>query len=240
LLRKRFIGIGEPRPTLIVPFMTLKQWMRDTVGDRRVRQIKAFRTRIACKFEVGPWRRPGLNGLDVRLAEALGWQQGGTFIELGGNDGLQQSNSFLLERELGWRGILIEGVPELAAEAAHNRSKATVVCAAVTGSSKSSVVAMNNEDLVSTVSSATGQLCVATTTLSAVIDVILKGHAPDLISIDVEGFEMDVLSGLDLTRHRPRWILIETKKRDEVSNVLINYAIAAQLSGHDYLFEYGD
>jgi len=32
----------------------------------------------------------------------------GVFIELGANDGLFQSNTVFFEKELGWRGILIE------------------------------------------------------------------------------------------------------------------------------------
>jgi len=31
----------------------------------------------------------------------------------------------------------------------------------------------------------------------------------DLLSLDVEGLELEALRGLDLTRHRPTWILVE-------------------------------
>jgi FkbM family methyltransferase len=217
--------------------MGVKQWIRDTFGDHRVRRIKSIRTQLACRLDVGPWRRPGLDGIDVRLADIFGWSRGGTFIELGGNDGLQFSNTLLLERELGWRGVLIEGIPELAAEALRNRPKTTVVCAAVTGETNFGIVAMNDEDLVSTISGTLGRVCVATTTLSTVIDGVLSGKAPDLLIIDVEGFEMDVLCGLDLSRHKPRWILVETKMKDDVSNALKGYTFIAQLSFHDYLYE---
>lgn len=222
----------------IVPCMSnaFKGWLRSSYGDYRVRRIKSLRTQIACKLNVGPWRRPGLNGLDVRLADSVDWLRQGTFIELGGNDGLQQSNSFLLERELDWTGILIEGIPELAGEALRNRPKATVVCAAVTSTSKFGIVAMDNKDLVSAISGAPNRVCVATTTLSTVIDTVADGKAPDLLSIDVEGFEMDVIDGLDLTKHRPRWILVETKKKDEVGEALTGYELMAQLSHHDYLY----
>ncbi|WP_275572218.1 FkbM family methyltransferase [Mycolicibacterium vanbaalenii] len=234
------MAIEQARPTANRSrSVRLKRWLRDVYGDHRVRRLKALRTQLSCKLDVGPWRRLGLNGLDVRLADSMGWPRGGTFIELGGNDGLQQSNSFLLERELNWRGILIEGVPELAAEAVRNRPKATVVCAAVTGATDAGVIAMNDIDLISTVSDDPGQLYVATTTLSSVIDLISNGDAPDLLTIDVEGFEMDVLAGLDLSRHRPRWILVETKKREEVSSTLTGYAMVAQLSHHDYLYTDG-
>lgn len=46
------------------------------------------------------------------------------------------------------------------------------------------------------------------------LDTILKLHAPelkqiDLLAIDVEGWELDVLRGLDISRHRPRVMIVE-------------------------------
>lgn len=217
--------------------MAVKQWVRDTFGAHRVRRIKAIRTRVACKFDVGPWRRPGLDAIDVRLAEAFSWVQGGTFIELGGNDGLQFSNTLMLERELGWRGVLIEGIPELAAEAVRNRPAATVICAAATSEANSGIITMNNDDLVSKISHARGPVCVASTTLATVIEDVLEGVAPDFLVIDVEGFELEVLAGLDLERHKPRWILVETNHKDDVGAVLVGYELVSQLSYHDYLYK---
>lgn len=182
-----------------------------------------------------------MDGLDVRLAEIFGWRRQGTFIELGGNDGLQFSNSFLLERELGWRGILIEAVAELAAEAVRNRPKATVICAAVTSSDGDGIVAMDENDLISQISTNGGTQWVATTTLSTVIDMVTLGLAPDFLSIDVEGHELEVLAGLDLTRHRPKWILVETKNKESVETALgSRYAFVAKLSHHDYLYTIRD
>ena len=47
-------------------------------------------------------------------------------------------------------------------------------------------------------------------TLSSVLD---EANAPeiDLLSLDVEGFEPQVLAGLDLDRHAPRFILVEIR-----------------------------
>lgn len=174
--------------------------------------------------------------MDVDLANALGWPRGGTFIELGGNDGLQASNSYLLERELGWDGVLIEAIPELAAEARRNRPRTTVVCAVVSASERCDVVGMDDQDLTSVVSPDPSRLMVATTTLSTVIDRVMDGRPPDLLSVDVEGHEMAVLAGLNLQKHRPRWILIETAHVDGVSRALSCYELVEQLSYHDYLY----
>ena len=57
-------------------------------------------------------------------------------------------------------------------------------------------------------------------------------------SLDVEGFELEVLKGLNLDRHRPQYILIETVDLEAVKTTLgTDYEMQAQWSHHDYLFE---
>ena len=62
----------------------------------------------------------GLNGMDLRLAELLG-REDGVFVEAGANDGVSQSNTLLLERSHGWSGLLIEPVPSFAERCRRNR-----------------------------------------------------------------------------------------------------------------------
>ena len=58
-----------------------------------------------------------------------------------------------------------------------------------------------------------------------------------LFSLDVEGFEVDVLKGLNLSLHRPDFIVVETRGIDDVTNMLSShYDLIATLSHHDYLF----
>ena len=52
-------------------------------------------------------------------------------LSAGGNDGFTQSNTYALERRHGWRGILVEPVPELARACALERPGARVVRAAL-------------------------------------------------------------------------------------------------------------
>src|SRR5882672_6906915 len=74
-----------------------------------------------------------LNDLDRKLAKYLDYRSG-TFIEAGANDGLNQSNTYWFERFRGWRGILIEAVPEKAEECRRNRPLAQVFCNALVAS----------------------------------------------------------------------------------------------------------
>ena len=49
----------------------------------------------------------GLNSLDKKLLEYLNFKDG-FYIECGAYDGLNQSNTWYFEKELNWKGILIE------------------------------------------------------------------------------------------------------------------------------------
>ena len=61
-------------------------------------------------------------------------------------------------------------------------------------------------------------------------------------SLDVEGYEISVLNGMDFSNVRPKYFLIETANRPEYQNIVRqymkdkNYLFVKQLSGNDDLF----
>ncbi len=61
----------------------------------------------------------------------------------------------------------------------------------------------------------------------------------DFFSLDVEGFEDQVIQGINFNKYNFKFFLIETKK-DEVIDFLNNnnYNLIRKLSHHDFLFEY--
>ena len=93
-----------------------------------------------------------------------------------------------------------------------------------------------NAERVQALSSVT-EVSVPASRLSTLLDAQNMPQI-DLFSLDVEGYEAEVLKGLDLTRHKPRFILVETKDIAGVLNVLKQqYTILDQLSFHDYLLK---
>lgn len=204
-----------------------------------MRQGKARRLYLSELVGSRRWSRPGLDGLDLRLVDAVGARRNGVFLEFGANDGLQQSNTYLLERELGWTGVLVEALAELAGECVRNRPGADVVCAAVVEPGASGTVTpFVLADLVS--HSGESHYYAAGVTVSGIIDDVLGGEAPDLMVVDVEGYEAPALKGLDTLRHRPKWILVETKEPERVREILgAAYCSPLALSHHDYLFKRG-
>jgi FkbM family methyltransferase len=179
----------------------------------------------------------GLNAIDRRLIEILQPErQSGFYVELGANDGLRQPNSYLLQQRYGWGGLLIEPSPVRFVKCVRNRSFGQVPafrCAACVDFAYSApFVVMEYSDLMSVAldldlkreealrHAQSGlpylddahdrhRFGAEVRTLTALLDEVSAPAEFNLLSLDVEGNELTVLRGLDLTRHRPRCLLAE-------------------------------
>jgi FkbM family methyltransferase len=76
------------------------------------RNIKIGRPRAFESIGSSRFSRPGLLELDLKLSAYIQLEPG-VFLEIGAKDGYSQSNTYHLERQQGWRGILIEPLPPL-------------------------------------------------------------------------------------------------------------------------------
>lgn len=225
----------------------------------------------AIKAKLHPLRRPvfevfgsdrysrlAINGLDWKLEKYID-KRNGVFIECGANDGLRQSNTYWFERFRGWRGLLIEAVPENAARCRHNRPRSITINTALVADDAITAVHIQTADLMAHVSGsfATAEeearhhaAALEVQSLERIdeievpastLDKVWRQHdlgEVDLFSLDVEGFELDVLKGMNVARNRPHFILVETKKPDEVLAVLEgHYEQIDQLSSHDHLMK---
>jgi FkbM family methyltransferase len=203
--------------------------------------------------------RPALNEIDQKLSRYLDFEKG-FFIEAGANDGFTQSNTYRLERTLGWTGLLIEAIPELFERCRQERRASTVRhCALVADDYDDSTVEIHFANLMSTISDArktpealashigeglrvqgldaTYSTKVPARTLTSVLDEVAPGRAIDFFSLDVEGYELNVLRGLDFERYAPRYLLVEATYFEEVNSYLLKqYEPIDQLSHHDYLY----
>ncbi len=205
--------------------------------------------------------RPALGDLDRKLAKYLDFRSG-FFIEAGANDGYSQSNTYYLEKKLGWRGILVEGIPELYEKCRSLRSNSEVInCALVRDASQTPVVNMHFAHLMSVVEGSLGDtdeqrkhietglevqrlegtysVEVPARTLESVLENIPIPEEIDFFSLDVEGGDLAVLQGLNLARFRPRSILVEARFFDEVDELLKrhDYEMIEKLSHHDFLYQ---
>lgn len=81
--------------------------------------------------------------------------------------------------------------------------------------------------------------------LSDILDEVGAPDEIDLLSLDVEGFEVQALQGLDLERHAPRHIVIEMHDIDELRGPVEallgdRYRFAERLSPVDVLYVRAD
>lgn len=209
------------------------------------RAIKWRRARLAERFGSSRYSTPAQHGMDLQLAEIL--PPGGTFVEAGGNDGFRQSNTYYLERFHGWSGVLVEPVPHLAEVARRRRSAAVFNCALVARDYEGDSVTIRYGDLMSGIDVGLEEaswgwepaydIDVPARTLDSVLDEA-GVEKVDLVSLDVEGYEVPVLRGFDIERFKPGALLLEVRDRDpdELRDVLPGYELRQWLSEQDALF----
>ena len=77
---------------------------------------------------------------------------------------------------------------------------------------------------------------------STLNSILIEANAPnliDLLSLDVEGVELEVLKGIDHSNFRFRYICVESRHFEELKRYLFehDYSHIGVLSTHDYLFK---
>jgi FkbM family methyltransferase len=201
--------------------------------------------------------------LHAKLKELFGYRQG-YFFEVGANDGLSQSNTAYLEKYQDWRGVLVEPLPIQYAKCVTNRPASTVINAALVSSEfEAATIEIAYANLMSTINDPEHNLLsidghvaiggrflrkdeksllghkftVPALTVSAILDQTGEPRI-DLFSLDVEGYEREVLKGIDYSRHRPRYFLIEVRDKPSMDRFLAahGYRYVAQWSEQDYLY----
>ena len=205
----------------------------------------------------------GLNGLDRKL-EAYLPEKNGYYVELGANDGFNQSNTLFFERSKGWRGVLVEPVPKNYRKCFLVRAPENhiVNAACVSFDYSEKTVQLRYANLMTTpltldsdipdpeahVESGVQYLRkndpvfdleVPARTLNSILDEASAPRSIQLLSLDVEGAEMEVLKGVDHSKYRFEKILVECRDFERMNRYLSgkNYRFMANLTHHDYLFE---
>jgi FkbM family methyltransferase len=178
--------------------------------------------------------------LDLRLPHLLD-RRGGFFVEAGANDGLFQSNTALLERSLDWEGLLVEPSARACEAARRNRRAPVYNCALVAADFAGDTVTGDFDGYpMGSVEGARlgreGAYTVPARTLQSILDE--RGvEQVDFLSLDAEGYELEILRGVDFARTRFGHMLIELYPGNHEETVAhlaaAGYELLANYSGYN-------
>ena len=168
---------------------------------------------------------------DLFVLSVLGFPREGFFVEFGATDGVRLSNSYLLETEFGWQGILAEPARGWAEALRKNRACGIDVRCVWSSSGETLLFHETTVGELSTVDSysasdlhadarKTGRVYEVETV--SLIDLLDQHSAPETIddlSIDTEGSEFEILSSFDFSRYSFRVITVEHNFTDQRAKI---------------------
>jgi len=190
-------------------------------------------------------------GQDVLALSRVGLQQAGFFVEFGATNGIDLSNTYLLEKEFGWKGILCEPAKEW--HEALMRNRACAIDTRCVYSSTGDKIEFSETSIgeLSTISSfldsdanrlirkKTRAYDVETVSLEDLLSVHNAPEYVDLLSIDTEGSEFEILSTFNFSKYSFGLICVEhnfTKNRSRMRELLTGHGykqVFSELSAFD-------
>lgn len=192
-------------------------------------------------------------GQDVFAFLASGKKKEGYFVEFGAGDGVHLSNTLMLERRHGWKGILAEPLAEYHDSILGKRS--AILDGDCVWHTSGETLNFVKAGYLSTIDSyvfsdhhgearASGESFPVTTV--SLWDLLERHHAPrtiDFLSIDTEGSEFDILNAFPFdSKYEIRAIACEhnySTSRDGIRELLVSKGyrqIDSLLSQHDDWF----
>ena len=172
-------------------------------------------------------------GQDLFVLNELNFKKNGFFVEFGATNGINGSNTYLLENRFNWRGILAEPAKIFYNELNKNR-KCFIETNLVWKNSKSRL--LFHEDFAGGLSTIkkfidhdtqirkkNKEYILETISLN---DLLVKYNAPkiiDYLSIDTEGSEFNILNNFDFNKYKFRIITCEhnfTPNKNKIHKLL--------------------
>ncbi|MHB0870863.1 MAG: FkbM family methyltransferase [Chloroflexota bacterium] len=207
-------------------------------------RVQFFMRGCALRRVPGPYSQDGL--IERVIAKCYTeCRHAGFFVDVGAYDGVSLSNSRALFL-MGWSGICIEpGVAAFGLLKNVYRFQRRVKCVQLAAGSRDAAVELFEAGVLSTLNDEARDLPWAQGTQfntvpvpMKTLDALLEGaHAPtgfDVLSIDVEGSEADVLAGFNITKWKPRIVIIELVECDTHGLRAIHSAVESYFSLSGY------
>jgi FkbM family methyltransferase len=168
---------------------------------------------------------------DLFVIEKLNWKTNGYFVEFGATNGKDLSNTYLLEKDFAWDGILVEPGKNWHNELRANRN-VYISTKCVWGSSGemikfnqtkypefSTIESLSDFDGMASSRVSQDQYFVETISLQALLE---NANAPkyiDYISIDTEGSEYEILRAFNFSHYKFGILTIEHNHNQNESKI---------------------
>jgi FkbM family methyltransferase len=177
-------------------------------------------------------------GQDVLALTTVGTERGGFFVEFGATNGFDLSNTFILEKNFGWSGILCEPARGWHVELRRNRSCSIDTRCVYSSSGQkiqfsetsigelSGITSFMRSEPRRFLSDKSATYDVDTITLN---DLLVEYDAPeyiDFLSIDTEGSEYEILRNFDFSMYSFGLICVEhnfTENRGNLKSLLVSH-----------------
>jgi FkbM family methyltransferase len=156
----------------------------------------------------------------------LGRKDDGVFVEIGANDGVSCSNTWGLAVK-GWRGFLVEAIPDFAAACARNHEshRSVSVHQVAIGEIDGELVTFNIGGQLTTANMdlkleyqntewaksiiTSSQIQFRTMRLDTFLEEQHVEEDFDVLVVDVEGFEAQVFAGFSIAKWHPKMVIVE-------------------------------
>ena len=180
--------------------------------------------------------------------EIFNHKRNGFFVDIGANDGITGSNTYFLEKEMGWSGICIEPQSDIFSKLCENRIAECVNCAVADSNGKRDFLKVGHADMLSGLTENLDPKHIdrillegdpdTTQTVSVeckrFADIIDSQEIIDFLSIDTEGSEFEILKSINFNKVRFRCIAVENNYQNrKIYNFLKN-------KGYNLKFVAGD
>jgi FkbM family methyltransferase len=187
------------------------------------------------------------------------------FIGIGANDGVTHDPLYPFIRDFGWRGLMVEPIPEAFAALERNYAGFSEVALVPAAIGK-----VDGQGIIYTAAVSDQNSLRMTLHSSFSRDVLLRakqwypdletriiernvpvmsfstllekagGHAVDVLKIDTEGYDLAILKSIDLSRLSPKLIVAEhanlsKENKAEMADILLNHGYRVSMTSLDML-----
>lgn len=181
-----------------------------------------FKNKILMELIKGSYSQ---KGEDLMIDQILGYPKRGFYVDVGANDPDRFSNTKRFYKR-GWRGINIEPLRKNYEKFLQKRKRDINLNIGVGNKNSAVLFYQFVPDALSTFSKSTaekykrqgydfvGSSRIEIRTLSDIFSKHLGKKSIDLLSIDVEGFDLKVLQGNNWGKYRPKLVCVESVTHD--------------------------